>query len=340
MTEKQFEELTNLYLDNEIGRHELGELKDAIRHNVLRRRKFERACELHQAARKALAARAGGATTTSDPATGNGPTASFIPVDIPSALSARSVAPTRNDPVLPARPTTVRQKQTQAHRNASVATLAERQMNRGAAHEVKLDKINLEARRADTSASAPQSFSFFNSPVGMLMGAFFTTLAALGLFLLLKAATGDVNEDGTSRDTVPILARSDVTIDQKVLSQLTADQKRKSATDDAARAHIYQAAMTGQPAANIPAANENSASAIPESVARTSADLALTVLPNSGASNLTPESILNAQAAGGGLAPGSDQWVKLSMPTMVPAAPTLDDKNKPVNSTTMPVALP
>ena len=57
MTEERFEDLINLYLDNEISRHELDELKRVIKENLVRRKQFERACQLHQAARKALVGR-------------------------------------------------------------------------------------------------------------------------------------------------------------------------------------------------------------------------------------------------------------------------------------------
>lgn len=54
MTDGRFERLLNLYLDKEIGPKELSELKREIAYNLVRKQRFERACRMHAASRKAL----------------------------------------------------------------------------------------------------------------------------------------------------------------------------------------------------------------------------------------------------------------------------------------------
>lgn len=347
MTEKQFDDLTNLYLDHEIGRNELRDLKDAIRHNVLRRRKFERACEVHQAARKALATRAG-AREAGD---GNGSGASFPPVAPTPSAAAHGLSRPRGARSAGVSPGSAQQKQSQAHRNASVTTLAERQLHKGAASAVDLRKISLESRRASSSAGGRRHiFSFFDSPAGMMIGGLLLGLAGVGMYFALKFTMPDENDDGSVKN--PAVHLSDVVIDPKVLKELAADQKNQPPAEDAARARLYQAALTGQPVTATPSANDD---ASPPTLATNSAaaagptstgpalpapPVALPLAnPDSYPANLTVPAILSAPGANA-LAPSQDPWVQLSMPSPLPPAPSLDDKNPPANQTTMPVMLP
>jgi hypothetical protein len=351
MTEKQFDDLTNLYLDHEIGRQDLRELKEAIHHNVLRRRKFERACEIHQAARKALLSQAGEATGGQAPGGGAGAAASFIPVARTSSSAVPGLHRGRAGRRAESGPGSIKQKQSQAHRNASVVTLAERQLNKGAASEVDLAKINLESHRGpEVAGGGRHIFSFFDSPVGLMIGGLLLVLGGAVLFFTLKFTTPDENDDGTVKN--PALHQSDVVIDPKVLRELSADQKNKPPADDAAHARNYQAALRGQSAANTPpandyasAANASSASSAPAgpTVASLTLPASSAVPPppslNSGEGNVSPQVLLSAPGAGA-LAPSQDAWVQLSMPSSLPPTPSLDDKNPPANQTTMPVMLP
>lgn len=156
MTEKQFDDLTNLYLDHEIGGNDLRELKDAIRHNVLLRRKFERACEIHQAARKALLSQAGGHV----PGEGTGTGARSSPAARTASSTGSGLTRPRGGRPVAAGPSSGKQKQSQAHRNASVVSLAERQLNKGAASEVDLNRISLESHGSSKPAVGGTFFHF------------------------------------------------------------------------------------------------------------------------------------------------------------------------------------
>jgi hypothetical protein len=232
-----------------------------------------------------------------------------------------------------------------------VVTLAERQLNKGAASEVDLAKINLESHRGpEVAGGGRHIFSFFDSPVGLMIGGLLLVLGGAVLFFTLKFTTPDENDDGTVKN--PALHQSDVVIDPKVLRELSADQKNKPPADDAAHARNYQAALRGQSAANTPpandyasAANASSASSAPAgpTVASLTLPASSAVPPppslNSGEGNVSPQVLLSAPGAGA-LAPSQDAWVQLSMPSSLPPTPSLDDKNPPANQTTMPVMLP
>jgi hypothetical protein len=245
-----------------------------------------------------------------------------------------------------------KQKQSHAHRNASVATLAERQLNQGAASEVDLAKIRLEApRAAKSNGGGPQIFSFFDSTLGMVIGVILTTFAAAGLYFALKITLPEQDADGESKASMSAIHQSDVIIDPKVLKELSADKKFQP-DDDQARAHIFQAALARQPDAIIPSANDyaltqNTATARAAPAGLLAASVALpapsNVSPpspsNPGPEDLSPSVILGAQGANA-LPPNENMWVQLSMPNLLPPAPALDDPSKPANQTTMPVTLP
>jgi hypothetical protein len=133
MTEERFEDLVNLYLDNEISRHELDELKRLLKENLARRKQFERACQLHQAARKAL---------VSKPSS-----------EGPAAESTRSTTGEQTSSRSSKKPT-LEQMQQRAMVNATVPVMAERQMTRGAASSVNLSEVSSGRRRRSSSGGA------------------------------------------------------------------------------------------------------------------------------------------------------------------------------------------
>lgn len=344
MTENQFDELTNLYLDNEIGRRELEQLKDAIRQNVLRRRKFEHACEIHQAARKALAARADAGAPARNPGDERGAGASFMAVANPAPVAARAPERPRGRSSTADGPNSLKQKQVQAHRNASVATLAERQLNKGAASEMDLAEINLESRRLPKSSGSGKSdFSFFDSPTGLITGMILLGLGAGAMYYILKFNAPIENADGTVNANVPIIRQSDVAVDPQVLKELSADQKNHPAAD-VARARIYQAALTGQPAANTLPENyyASPADTAPASLTpavQASLNLVMSSSADTGTGNLAPPTNIGAPGASV-LAPGQDLGIKLPLPALPPPTPAVDDNPPPSNQTTLPVMLP
>jgi len=243
MTEERFDELINLYLDNEIGRSDLSEIKHEMQQNLVRRRKFERACELHQAARKVLTSPATGERQTggapsSRPASGGSRPSSWRK---PGSGSAKD---------------SMKSKQAQAYRNASVGALAERQEKEGAASQVELGKIKLESRsgkKTGGGAASAHSFSFFDSPLGMAMGIFLTLVGALGMYLILKATSPTGDDDPGKLITQSPITQLDGGYDPKAAEELAAEvKKRKAATAaaDALRARVYQSALTGQSSAN------------------------------------------------------------------------------------------
>jgi hypothetical protein len=239
MTEQRFDELINLYLDNEIGRSDVGELKHAIKDNLVRRRKFERACQLHQAARKALTLPPSGVNNEDCRA---------------GAHSAKEEnRPRKSSSGGP--PDFGKSKQSQARRNASVGALAERQEKQGVASTVEVDKINLEScsgRQLPKSNSA-RNFTFFDSPLGMMIALLLATAGCAGLYLILHS-TSPVNNDDSdkSSDALPI-SLMDGGDDPKAAEELAAEVKKHKATTgaaDAMRERLYQSALTGQTASN------------------------------------------------------------------------------------------
>jgi hypothetical protein len=245
MTEQRFDELINLYLDNEIGRSDLGELKHAIKDNLLRRRKFERSCELHQAARKALTApTAGEKNDVRQPAPGR----SASPGDRGPSWRKSSAGSSRES---------VKSKQSQAHRNAAVSVLADRQQKQGSASTLALDSIDIESRSSRRSSSrtgAAHTFTFFDSPLGMLLGMFLSVVGVAGLYLLLHVSTpgSDDGDPGSYAPQSPI-SQLDGGYDPKAAEELAAEVKRRKAATvaaDALRARLYQSALTGQASSN------------------------------------------------------------------------------------------
>jgi len=308
MTEPRFEELINLYLDNEIGRHELGELKHAIRDNVLRRRKFEHACQLHQAARKALIENETGVKEADD----------VNPVS--SGFNVRSPATSRPESFTSGTRKrghhsgsgmmSVRQKQSVAHRNASVPTLAERQSSTGAASSVDLGKISLESSRSNRGAAMSGAFSFFDSPVGMFIAVIFTLIGITGLYLLLKLVSPNADSQ-TDNDHSPN-GSSVVSplgpIDQKeLLRELQGPRRGTGNPVDALHASLYQSAA-GQPLTNDVQVNYSSTQA--------GADSSVALPSNSGAT-VTVQVSQPAQpgAMNGGVQVINSSQLQITLPT-------------------------
>ncbi len=245
MTEERLDELINLYLDNEIGRSDLGELKHAIKDNLVRRRKFERACQLHQAARKALTTPASGESTqgrsvgAGSARTGSRFSAGRKPN--PSALQNH-----------------LKSKQGLAHRNASVDTLAERQEKEGAASTVELDKIEDEPRSGSRSyggSGAARTFTFFDSPLGMLVAFLLIMVGCLGFYFILRSASPVESVEPDKSSETAALSPLNGSYDPKAAEELAAEVKKQNAVTvaaDAMRARLYQSALTGQ-SANTPA---------------------------------------------------------------------------------------
>ncbi len=346
MTEQRFDELINLYLDNEIGRHEVGELKQAMHSNLLRRRKFERACELHQAARKALATKAEQTSGTA------APTPAVAAMSAPSPKMARDQGRPRTNASSGGKDR-LEKKQSQARRNASVDALAQRQSQKGAASEVDITKIRVESRRNARPELSVNPFSFFNSPLGMFIGAVLTGLFGLGLFFFLKVATPDDNDDGSVGPGTPVIHVPDVNIDPKVLKELTADQAAKAGGTDAVHNQVYQAALAGLPATNAPAVNyfTSKTELVPESNApadRPATNDSIPVPAGAGAKPASTDlsaSNLPSPAPNGlpntmGLPPGQGEMVRLALPSSMPSMPSLDGQTTPANTTAPPVKMP
>jgi hypothetical protein len=273
MTEERFDDLINLYLDNEISRSDLGELKHAIKDNLVRRRKFEQACHVHQAARKAL--------TSPGASQGSGP---------------RTPSSHRSSPTPPKE--SRKNKQSQAHRNASVSVLAERQDRHGSASSLELGKIKIESysdKNMDRSG-ASRNFSFFDSPLGMVAAILLTLIGAIGMFFVMRAASPDAEDDpGKFVESSPI-TRLDGGYDPKAAEELTAEIKKhkaEAAAADVMRARLYQSALTGQPASS-PTSVDYFSPQVDATTASTTSDVANTDLPQLGqpatpAAPATPE---------------------------------------------------
>jgi len=348
MTEQRFDELINLYLDNEIGRHELGDFKQAMQGNILRRRKFERACEVHQAARKALATRANQSMEAPD--------SSFAG----ATEAALPQSKTGSEPARPRRassssgPDSIRQKQVQAHRNASVGAMADRQANKGAATEVDLTRISVGSRRSAKHELSTGRFSFFNSPLGMIVGAGLAVVFAAGLYFFVKLAAPDNESDGSVGPGSSVVFQPDVRVDPKVMKELAADSSRKPAGTDAIHNQVYQAAVGGTPAPGAPGMNffTTQTGAAPDDEAPTGGSATNGSLRGPTGASALPATTgmgpagLPAPGVTGlpnsmGLPPGQDQLVRLSVPSLLPAMPNLDDQGKPANATSPPpVKLP
>jgi len=240
MTEPRFEELINLYLDNEIGRHELGELKHAIRDNVLRRQKFERACQLHQAARKALTSQADGGGRDEDGKAGAENNSEVSRAALPSARRYAGAAPSGGGTG------GLQQKQSQARRNAAVPTLAGRQLSQGAASAVDLRKISLESLPL-TQTGGGKSLSFFNSTAGMVMAGVFTLVGVLGLYLLLRTAMpGNDGGDGAQNGDSAITQGNGPIDEKEMMRELQSRRQSTANPAEAMQATLYQSAA-GQP---------------------------------------------------------------------------------------------
>jgi hypothetical protein len=163
----RFEDLVNLYLDKEIGRQELDELKRAIKDNLVRRQQFERACKLHQAARKALAERS--SQGEHKPRGGV----------VASASSSRLPSPQKRHASLDA-------AHAQAHVNARVPTMVARQEKEGAAASISIKTASKKGKSAAGRSGSTQKMHrrsqavlFWSSVIG---------IAATVLFMLNPAA--------------------------------------------------------------------------------------------------------------------------------------------------------
>ncbi len=352
MTEPRFEELINLYLDNEIGRHELGELKHAIRDNVLRRQRFERACQLHQAARKALTDRADGAPRANGPnPTGAGASAGAAFVSRPGSSSSGEHSGTRRS----AGQDSLKQKQSQAHRNAAISTMAERQLSKGAASSVDMGKVNLESSPLSVSGGRVKAFSFFDSSAGLTVAGAFIVIGVLGLHFLFQAATPNSNEEGEA-PTGDSVVSSTGPIDQKeLLRELQGSRRGAASPAEAMHASLYESAA-GQPAANSVQIDYSSTQT---GTASPAAPLPGSTSPNSGAivtvqiSQTSPAAAVNG---GVGLVnssqlqitlpslagtPGNqDVQVKMSLPPLVAPPAGSGNPQKSGNETAPPVNLP
>jgi hypothetical protein len=348
MTEQHFEELVNLYLDNEIGTLELGELKRAIRVNVLLRRKFERACELHQAARKALATRAENSVAGAEesPREGNR-TVNSSPA--PVSGMARTSSRSRGTSAMAGGAQVIQSKQTQAHRNASVPVLAERQLTKGAASEVDLGKIGLESSRESKSTGRARVFGFFDSPLGMLIGLLLLGLGATGLYFGLEFIQSVKDDEANAL----LIQRSDVNVDPKILREIgsSTTDKPSSASPNVPTARLDPAAQSSMPATSSAEANPNT------SVSDVNSSTSSAALPAPANVSLPQPAQTDAALTAGNLPPATpapvpdasgltmtqDYWVKLSMPAIMPtapAAPAASDNTEPANQTALPVMMP
>ncbi len=159
----RFEDLVNLYLDKEIGRQELDELKRAIKDNLVRRQQFERACKLHQAARKALVERSG-----SSPKRGG---------VVAPASSSRLPSPKERHASLNA-------AHEQAHVNARVPTMASRQEKQGAAASISIKAAGKKSKATKGHSAAGKQ------PVRFQSALFLTSVVMLaaGLMYVLNPA--------------------------------------------------------------------------------------------------------------------------------------------------------
>jgi hypothetical protein len=242
MTEERFDELINLYLDNEIGRSDLGELKHVIKGNLVRRRKFERACQLHQAARKALTSPA---TSESDD--------NRVPTQRPTGASQRPSSSSRAHHA--SARDLVKNKQSQAHRNASVSVLAERQNRQGAASSVELGDIDIESGSGKQGGgAASRNYSFFDSPLGILAAILLTIVGALGMYFVIYTVSPDPEDDPGKFSELSPITQLDGGYDPKAAEELAVEIKRKKAAataTDAMRARLYQSALTGEAATNV-----------------------------------------------------------------------------------------
>jgi hypothetical protein len=356
MTEPRFEELINLYLDNEIGRHELGELKYAIRDNVLRRRKFERACQLHQAARKALTERkdddgkedaSGQAGQDSKPASGS----------VSRSGASSSNSSTRNQQSGGSK-ASLRQRQVEALRNATIPTLAERQSSKGAASSVDLDKISLESSRSSGDGDRALAFSFFDSPIGMTIAVVFTLVGVGGLYLLLKIVSPNTHQDD-GNDQAPSgssVATPLGPIDQKeLMRELQGPRPGATSPAEAMHASLYQSAA-GQPMTNEVQVNYSSTQSetaspsalppnalLPNTSATVTVQVSQAAAPGSvnGGVQIINSSQLQIMLPTQPGTPGNqDVTVKMSLPpTVVPSADS-GNQDKSGNETTPQVNLP
>lgn len=243
MTEARFEELVNLYLDNEIGRHDLADLKQTIRENALRRMKFERACQLHQAARKALVSHdepSGGTDREPQSDRGSGSTEA-----VSSHRSSRSSGSGGNSSS---------SRSSHAYRGLSTGTLAQHQWGKGKAGTVDLNKVSLESSRSRNEESSSGgggggggAFSFFTSPSGMLIASVFAMVGAAGLYALLGSHSTDEVDPATPSGNSAANSSFGPLDRKELLREL---QKGHGGNpDDAMHATIYQSAA-GQPADN------------------------------------------------------------------------------------------
>ena len=242
MTEERFDELINLYLDNEIGRSDLGELKHVIKNNLVRRRKFERACQIHQAARKAL----------TRPSTGESGE-SRVPAQRTGGTNHRSSHPSRGSQ-RSARDS-LKSKQVQTHRNAAVSVLAERQDRHGSASSVELADIKIESgsSKTDGGLGASHKYSFFDSPIGVLVGIMLSLVGAFVMYMVIRTVSPSDDEDPGKFSAISPITLLDGGYDPKAAEELAAEIKRKKTTataTDVMRARLYQSALTGQAASN------------------------------------------------------------------------------------------
>jgi len=353
MTEQRFEELVNLYLDNEIGSLEVGELKHAIRTNVLRKRKFERACELHQAARKALAAKAAGGNSgghgeLSENAGSRGDGKSFQSMQSSTTSSSgRQSSRGATLGVQPGGKEALRHKQAQAQRNASVETMAERQSSKGAATEVDLSKVSLESNRSSQGVAGRKTYSFFDSPLGMFAALSLLALSGAVLYFSLQIYTDAVNAEGKES----ALHQSDVKVDKKIMRELSALPKPATA-DTTAAANEAMSVENKNPA---PAPSSNTPRDSTDDLLATATDPASNVTaapslklpagvssaPANGNSLRSLPQLVAPALPGGAMPPDSQApWVNISMPTLPSGAQTTDTGTQNANSSIMPTVLP
>lgn len=330
MTEARFEELVNLYLDNEIGRHDLADLKQVIRENALRRLKFERACQLHQAARKALATRDG------QPSSGDA--AAQEERRSSSAQGAASL-PRSSRPSPGGDTGSVRDHSSHSSRKVAAGALAASLPGRSKGGVVDLRKVPLESSRSPAVESTPGgsggAFSFFTSPGGLLIAVVFAMVGGAGLYTLLDLNSALSNTDPTAPNGSSAANSSFGSLDQKELMREL--QKGHSAnTDDAMHATIYQS-VSGQPADNTVQINYTTSqtSTAPEGVSLpagntgNAAGSSMTVqisqttltAPANGNAGLVNSSQLQITLPPMGTAPGNQAvGVRVSLPPIAPAA--------------------
>jgi hypothetical protein len=210
---------------------------------------------------------------------------------------------------------------------------------------VDVTKINLDSSHAHGSGSAP-TFSFFDSPLGMLMAVIFTMVGMLALYLLLKAAAPIQDDSDRRPGGDSIVNAAGGPIDEKELMR-ELQKGRRGAVNPAEALHvtIYQTAA-GQPANNLvpadfAAASTGTATAASEAAPNaTGAMVTVPVTPtttsppvngNGGGDNaaqlqvtLPPVSSLSANP---------NAWVKMPVPQV--AAPTVgsSDQSQPANGT-------